>query len=345
MALAWCRAGRSSGTPGRHDDARNRPAGVDYLLAGSVRWAGAEVARGVSASPLELLRAQDERQLWSTTYDREITDIFAIQSDIAEQVIERLGVTLHEGERTRLSAQPTTSHEAYTLYLKGRYFESKRTEANIKDRPRLLPTGRSTWIQAIPAPGWGSPMGGCLRGWYSRLAPRETWPKAKSAAMPGAGVRQHAGGGACFDGANSLRVRSRLDRCRARVSSGNRSPTPATRPPTTGTGGSCRGWVDTTKPLQQAVTARALDPLSPIIQTWIGLRYYFAGKYDAAIAEYRKALELDPDSRPPTGTSGGRTRKQAGSRKASRKPNERWRLTREVCSIWPLSVTPMPGRE
>ena len=50
--------------------------------------------------------------------------------------------------------------------------------------------------------------------------------------------------------------------------------------------------------LQQAVTARALDPLSRIIQTWVGLRYYFAGKYDAAIAEYLKALELDPDFAP-----------------------------------------------
>ncbi|MGH7930409.1 MAG: tetratricopeptide repeat protein, partial [Candidatus Binatia bacterium] len=47
-----------------------------------------------------------------------------------------------------------------------------------------------------------------------------------------------------------------------------------------------------------AQTARALDPLSPIIQTWVGLRYYFAGKYEAAIAEYLKALELDRDFAP-----------------------------------------------
>jgi tetratricopeptide (TPR) repeat protein len=50
--------------------------------------------------------------------------------------------------------------------------------------------------------------------------------------------------------------------------------------------------------LQQAETARALDPLSPIIQTWVGLRYYFAGKYEEAIAEYRKALQLDPNFAP-----------------------------------------------
>jgi tetratricopeptide (TPR) repeat protein len=50
--------------------------------------------------------------------------------------------------------------------------------------------------------------------------------------------------------------------------------------------------------LQQADTARQLDPLSPIIQTWVGLRYYFARQYAPAIAEYRKALELDRDFAP-----------------------------------------------
>jgi tetratricopeptide (TPR) repeat protein len=50
--------------------------------------------------------------------------------------------------------------------------------------------------------------------------------------------------------------------------------------------------------LQHAETARTLDPLSPIIQAWVGLRYYFAGKYEDAIAEHLKALELDPDFAP-----------------------------------------------
>jgi tetratricopeptide (TPR) repeat protein len=50
--------------------------------------------------------------------------------------------------------------------------------------------------------------------------------------------------------------------------------------------------------LQHAETARTLDPLSPIIQTWVGLRYYFAGKHEAAIAEYVKATELDRDFAP-----------------------------------------------
>jgi tetratricopeptide (TPR) repeat protein len=50
--------------------------------------------------------------------------------------------------------------------------------------------------------------------------------------------------------------------------------------------------------LQQAQIARTLDPIAPIIQTWLGLRYYFARNYEAAIAEFQKALELAPDFAP-----------------------------------------------
>jgi tetratricopeptide (TPR) repeat protein len=50
--------------------------------------------------------------------------------------------------------------------------------------------------------------------------------------------------------------------------------------------------------LREAEAARALDPLSLIVQTWVGLRHYFARRYDEAIAEYRKALELDRDFAP-----------------------------------------------
>jgi eukaryotic-like serine/threonine-protein kinase len=273
-----------------------RELGIDYLLVGSVRWAGAESGSKAVRITLELLRAKDERQLWATTYDREMTDIFKVQSDIAEQVIERLGVTLLEGERNRLSAQPTTNHEAYTLYLKGRYFWNKRTAANIQ-------TALDYFQQAVHLdPGYSRAWVGIadvwiFRGWYSRLAPRETFPKAKSAAK------------------RALEFDSTLAEAHASMAhihfEFDHDWTAAEREyrraieldpnyPTAHHwyGGFLSGMGRHDEALQQAVTARALDPLSPIIQTWIGLRYYFAGKYDEAIAEYRKALELDPDFAP-----------------------------------------------
>jgi serine/threonine-protein kinase len=273
-----------------------RKLGIDYLLAGSVRWDGADSGSNSVRVTLELLRAEDERQLWATTYDREMTDIFKVQSDIAEQVIERLGVTLLEGERNRLSAQPTSSHEAYTLYLKGRYFESKRTEANILtaqdyfQRAITLDPGYArAWVGI--ADGWMS------RGWYGRLAPREAWSKAKSAAMRAL----------AFDStvaeAHATMAQSLFALDHDWPAAEREFRRAIELDPSYPTahhwyGGFLSGMGRHDEALQQAVTARALDPLSPIIQTWIGLRYYFAGKYDQAIAAYRKALELDPDFAP-----------------------------------------------
>jgi TolB-like protein/tRNA A-37 threonylcarbamoyl transferase component Bud32/Flp pilus assembly protein TadD len=273
-----------------------RELGIDYLLVGSVRWAG---SRGRSRSvriTLELLRAQDERQIWSTTYDRVIDDIFEVQSDIAGQVIERLGVTLREGERSRLRTQPTENHEAYTLYLKGRYFWNKRTEESIQ-------TGLDYFQQAVDLdPGYSLAWAGIadawiFRGWYGRLAPRETYPKAKHAA-----IRALEFDSTLAEAHLSLaHIHFQFDHDWDAAERGYRRAialNPMHPIVHHWYGGSLSAMGRHEEALQHAETARALDPLSLIIQTWVGLRYYFAGKYEDAIAEYLKALELDSDFAP-----------------------------------------------
>ena len=273
-----------------------RELGIDYLLVGSVRWAGADSGSRSVRITLELLGARDERQIWATTYDREMTDIFAVQSDIAEQVTQRLGVTLLEGERSRLSAQPTRNNEAYTLYLKGRYFWDKRTEENIE-------TALGYFQRAVDMdPGYARAWVGIadvwiFRGWYSRLAPRETFPKAKSAAMRALEFDSTLGEAH----ASMAHIHFEFDHDWPAAEREYRraielDPGYANAHHWYGGFLSAMGRHD--EALQQAMTARTLDPLSPIIQTWVGLRYYFAGKYDAAITEYRKALELSPDFAP-----------------------------------------------
>ena len=270
--------------------------GIDNLLVGSVRWANEDSGSRNVRITLELLRAQDERQIWATTYDREITDIFEVQSDIATQVIERLGVTLLEGERNRLSAQQTTNHEAYTLYLKGRYFWNKRTEANIQ-------TALDYFQRAVDRdPGYARAWVGIsdvwiFRGWYSRLAPRETFPKAKSAAMRALEfdstlAEAHASmAHTLFYFDHDWEAAEREYRRAIELDSSY-----ATAHHWYGGFLSAMGRHE--EGLQQGVTALALDPLSPIIQTWIGLRYYFARRPEEAIAEYGKALDLDRDFAP-----------------------------------------------
>jgi TolB-like protein/Flp pilus assembly protein TadD/tRNA A-37 threonylcarbamoyl transferase component Bud32 len=92
--------------------------GVDYVLTGAVRWekAPGQKAR-VRISP-QLIRAQDDTQIWSQTYEQAIEDIFSIQTGISEAVVKQLDLTLLEPERKALEAKPTKNLEAYDCYLR-----------------------------------------------------------------------------------------------------------------------------------------------------------------------------------------------------------------------------------
>ncbi len=100
---------------------------VGSVLEGSVRKAGNKVR--ITA---QLIDVQSDGHLWSQSYDKELTDIFAIQSDIAEQIADSLKVQLMSGERRHIRDHTTTDLGAYTLYLKGRYYWNERTEEGAK---------------------------------------------------------------------------------------------------------------------------------------------------------------------------------------------------------------------
>jgi TolB-like protein/Flp pilus assembly protein TadD len=116
--------------------------GVGYVLEGTVRWDRAtEGESHVRVTP-QLIRVSDDTHLWSERYDHELKNIFAVQSQIAERVIEQLDVTLLEPERRVLEARPTDNMEAYQAYLRGleynRQFdiaeEGKRLEVQMFER-------------------------------------------------------------------------------------------------------------------------------------------------------------------------------------------------------------------
>jgi TolB-like protein/Flp pilus assembly protein TadD len=89
--------------------------GVAHLLEGTVRRNGNRVR-----VTTELIDSQTEITVWSDSYDRELTDIFAIQSDIAQTVASRLSVRLSTTERKEIAEKPTNDLEAYDLYLKAK---------------------------------------------------------------------------------------------------------------------------------------------------------------------------------------------------------------------------------
>ena len=100
---------------------------VSYLLEGSVRKAGNRL-RIVS----QLIDAKKDEHLWAETFDRDLIDIFAIQSEIASKVADGLKARLTNSEKKRIAEQPTSNLEAYNLYLLGRSHYHKATPEDFE---------------------------------------------------------------------------------------------------------------------------------------------------------------------------------------------------------------------
>jgi non-specific serine/threonine protein kinase len=96
--------------------------GVDYVLEGSVRWAKTAGGNGRVRITPQLVRVSDDTPMWTETYDREVKDIFDVQTDIATHVVDALGVTLQGSERERLEERPTSNVDAYAYYLQAKNF-------------------------------------------------------------------------------------------------------------------------------------------------------------------------------------------------------------------------------
>jgi serine/threonine protein kinase/Tfp pilus assembly protein PilF len=112
---------------------------VDYVLEGTVRWSkGKEVSR-VRITP-QLIKVADDTHMWSDRYDRTLEDIFDVQSDIAEKVIEQLNVTLLEPEKQLIQNKPTSNMDAYNAYLRAQecLYAPDYREENTRSAIRLF---------------------------------------------------------------------------------------------------------------------------------------------------------------------------------------------------------------
>jgi len=151
--------------------------GVANVLQGSVQRSADEVRVNV-----QLVKAQTDTHLWADTFDRKLTDVFQIESDIAKTIAEKLQAKLTGSEERAISAKPTADLEAHELYLKGRYLWNRRTCENLKKALgyfqqaaekdpsyALAYTGISDSCALIPVYGAG--------------APQDYYPRAKAAAQ------------------------------------------------------------------------------------------------------------------------------------------------------------------
>jgi TolB-like protein/class 3 adenylate cyclase/Tfp pilus assembly protein PilF len=109
-----------------------RELGVRYVLEGSVRRAGDNVR--INA---QLIDGRTGNHLWAERYDRQYTDIFAIQDQVIESIVEALSVQLTETERSEVARLPTDNLEAYDYYLRGEKLAYRAEPASVADALRF----------------------------------------------------------------------------------------------------------------------------------------------------------------------------------------------------------------
>jgi adenylate cyclase len=104
-----------------------RQLGVAHILEGSVQKSNGQVRVNV-----QLINALTDAHLWADTYDRKLTDIFAVETEIAKTIAESLQAKLTGSEKSSMAKVPTANPEAYELYLKGRFFWNKRSGVDLR---------------------------------------------------------------------------------------------------------------------------------------------------------------------------------------------------------------------
>ena len=159
---------------GKGQDIRSIAQGlnVEYILEGSVRKLGSRLR--VTA---QLIKASDGYHLWSERYDREMTDVFAIQDEISQAIVETLKLKL-SGQP--LMNRPTADLEAYNLYLRGRHLSARLNPESVR-------VAREYFERALARdPKYALAYAGVgyllfIEAVWGRAAPRATLPDAKRA--------------------------------------------------------------------------------------------------------------------------------------------------------------------
>ena len=265
-----------------------RQLGVANILEGSVQRSGDSVRVTV-----QLIHTASDTHLWAETYDRKLTDMFQVETEVAQRIATALAATLSGSEKQALSAKPTSNVEAHHAYLRGRYFWSKRTSDGFRKAIEQF----NFAIELDPA--YARAYAGLadaiyfLSG-YNALEQKEALIRSRAALQKALELDEtlaepHASLGLIamnmdWDWAQAEREFKRALELNANY---------ATAHQWYGEFLAYMGRFD--EGIIEIKRAHELDPLSLIISTDVAKVYALARRYDEAIAQYKKALEMDPE--------------------------------------------------
>jgi len=260
---------------------------VKAILEGSVRRSGDRVR--VTA---QLIDTADGYHLWSERYDRELTEIFSIQEDISQAIVDALRVRLTKGLPP--ARRQTSNAEAYALWLKGRYH-------CIRHTPAELLRSRSYFEQAAALdPGYPAAQMGIAESWWQCAAFGMESPR-EAVAIGRCAVRRALDADGTLGEAHAmLGVYHGLHdfNWNAAAQSFQRASELSPASPDV----HLMRAAYLLEPLARLAEARAeletaleLDPLSPVVLTYLGQSLMFERQYDRAIERLQEAAEIDPE--------------------------------------------------
>src|SRR5437762_7664270 len=261
---------------------------VVNILEGSVQKAADQVRVTV-----QLINATTDAHLWAETYDRKLTDIFALESDVAKTIADTLQAKLTGSEERMMSKKPTANPEAYELYLKGRFFWNKRTGVDLRK-------AIDYFNQAVAKdPSYALAYAGLadayvLLSGFGAASPKDSLPQAKAAAEKALELDSTLGEAHAslaqallaydFDFAGANREFQHAIELNPNYATAHHWYGESVLAPLS-------QFEDAIAQLKRALQ---LDPLSMIINADVGTVLTNARRYDEAIEQLRKTLEMDP---------------------------------------------------
>ena len=243
----------------------------------------------------ELMDVDKGTQLWGDQYNRKLADVFAVQQEISRQISEKLRVRLTGEDKTRLTRRGTTNPEAYQLYLQGRYALNRRGPEQLKQAIQYF--GQATTLDPNYAEAYAGLASAyhVITGYWGGLPPKEAFPKAEAAANKALALddqiaEAHTALAAIkvgyeFDWATAEREFRRGIELNPNSADAHYFYAFFYLLPR-------KRFDEAFAEIKKALEA---DPLSPIINAYLGIAYFYARQYDKAIEQCRKTLEVAPE--------------------------------------------------